>query len=223
VPLRGVSPEAFKVHDKLKIVEGRNLEFGRNEIIAAAPRPGSSWISPWAARCSGARARGRLVGIFDDGRRRVGVGALVRREGAAARLPAGEQLPVRLRQAGRPDSFQQLKDALTANPQAHRHRDARGGILRQPDADAADDRPHDRRHHRGADGRRAPSSAPVITMYTAVASRTREIATLRALGFGSVPVVVSVLVEAALLSAVGGLVGGADRVGSPSTATRRRR
>ena len=31
----------------------------------------------------------------------------------------------------------------------------------------------------------------VITMYTAVASRTREIATLRALGFGSLPVVVS--------------------------------
>src|SRR4029079_9239082 len=33
VPLRGVTPEAFKVHDRLKIVEGRNLEFGRNEII----------------------------------------------------------------------------------------------------------------------------------------------------------------------------------------------
>jgi putative ABC transport system permease protein len=46
-------------------------------------------------------------------------------------------------------------------------------------------------------------------MYTAVASRTREIATLRALGFGSVPVVVSVLVEAALLALVGGVIGGA--------------
>src|SRR3954468_9545358 len=34
VPLRGVSPEAFKVHSRLKIVEGRNLEFGKNEIIA---------------------------------------------------------------------------------------------------------------------------------------------------------------------------------------------
>jgi putative ABC transport system permease protein len=44
-------------------------------------------------------------------------------------------------------------------------------------------------------------------MYTAVASRTREIATLRALGFGSIPVVVSVLVEAALLGLVGGVVG----------------
>jgi putative ABC transport system permease protein len=48
----------------------------------------------------------------------------------------------------------------------------------------------------------------VNTMYNAVASRGREIATLRAIGFGSVPVVISVLVEAVLLSIVGGLIGG---------------
>jgi putative ABC transport system permease protein len=48
----------------------------------------------------------------------------------------------------------------------------------------------------------------IITMYTAVASRTREIATLRALGFGSVPVVLSVLVESVLLALAGGIVGG---------------
>jgi putative ABC transport system permease protein len=46
------------------------------------------------------------------------------------------------------------------------------------------------------------------TMYSAVANRTREIATFRALGFGSSPVVVSVLVEAVLLSVIGGLIGG---------------
>jgi len=45
------------------------------------------------------------------------------------------------------------------------------------------------------------------TMYTAVASRTREIATLRALGFGAGPVVVSILVESLLLALAGGLVG----------------
>jgi putative ABC transport system permease protein len=48
----------------------------------------------------------------------------------------------------------------------------------------------------------------VNTMYSAVANRTREIATLRALGFGSVPVVISVLAEAALLAIIGGLIGG---------------
>jgi putative ABC transport system permease protein len=45
-------------------------------------------------------------------------------------------------------------------------------------------------------------------MYNAVASRSREIATLRALGFGSLPVVISVLAEAVALSAIGGIIGG---------------
>jgi putative ABC transport system permease protein len=45
------------------------------------------------------------------------------------------------------------------------------------------------------------------TMYSAVSSRTREIATLRALGFGSGPIVTSVLLEALLLAMVGGLIG----------------
>ena len=48
----------------------------------------------------------------------------------------------------------------------------------------------------------------VNTMYNAVASRSREIATLRALGFGSLPVVVSVLAEAVALSVIGGVIGG---------------
>lgn len=51
--------------------------------------------------------------------------------------------------------------------------------------------------------------AAVNTMYSAVAARTREIATLRALGFGAGPVVFSVLVEALVLGAFGGLIGGA--------------
>jgi putative ABC transport system permease protein len=47
----------------------------------------------------------------------------------------------------------------------------------------------------------------VNTMYSTVAARTREIATLRALGYGAVPIVGSVLVEALLLGLAGGLVG----------------
>ncbi len=46
------------------------------------------------------------------------------------------------------------------------------------------------------------------TMFSAVASRSREIATLRALGFESGPVVASVLLEALLLALIGGLIGG---------------
>jgi putative ABC transport system permease protein len=47
------------------------------------------------------------------------------------------------------------------------------------------------------------------TMYSAVSIRTAEIATLRAIGFGATPVVVSVLVEAQLLALIGGAAGGA--------------
>ena len=63
----------------------------------------------------------------------------------------------------------------------------------------------------------------VNTMYNAVASRGREIATLRALGFGSIPVVVSVLAEAVAAQRwSAGSSAGCSR-GSRSTATRRRR
>jgi putative ABC transport system permease protein len=48
----------------------------------------------------------------------------------------------------------------------------------------------------------------LLTMYTAVSTRSREIATLRALGFNSTSVVVSVLAESMALGAIGGLIGG---------------
>jgi putative ABC transport system permease protein len=49
--------------------------------------------------------------------------------------------------------------------------------------------------------------AALNTMYSAVSTRTREIATLRALGFGSTPVVISVLTEALLIGLAGGIIG----------------
>ena len=45
-------------------------------------------------------------------------------------------------------------------------------------------------------------------MYSAIASRQVEIATLRAIGFGGAPVVISVMIEALVLSLLGGAVGG---------------
>src|SRR5699024_8934230 len=47
----------------------------------------------------------------------------------------------------------------------------------------------------------------INTMYTTVAARSREIATLRAIGFARASVLVSVLVEAMLLGLVGGILG----------------
>ena len=44
-------------------------------------------------------------------------------------------------------------------------------------------------------------------MYTMVASRTREIATLRALGFGAGPVLFSIVIESLILALLGGIIG----------------
>ena len=51
--------------------------------------------------------------------------------------------------------------------------------------------------------------AALNTMYAAVSVRTREIATLRAIGFGGFPVLVSVMIEAVLLALAGGAIGAA--------------
>jgi putative ABC transport system permease protein len=106
-----------------------------------------------------------------------------------------------------PESIQKLKDALTTDPRLN------VTVIREPDYYAEQSRVLQTVIRTigfavaALMGLGAVFGA-VNTMYTAVAGRTREIATLRALGFGSSPVVVSVLVEAVLLSLVGGLIGG---------------
>ena len=47
------------------------------------------------------------------------------------------------------------------------------------------------------------------TMYAAVAGRAREIATMRAIGFRGLPVVVAVMLETMLLALLGGVLGAA--------------
>ena len=208
VPLRGVSPEAFQVHNRLKIVEGRNLEFGKNEIIAGKAATRQFNNLNVGTRLTWGENTWTLVGIFEEG------GSVSESElwcDVKVLQPAyrrGNSYQSVYARLSSPDSFQQLKDSLTSNPQltvsAMRAPDYYGsqtqtlqGIIRTIGGIIA-----------VLMGIGAIFGA-VITMYTAVASRTREIATLRALGFGSVPVVISVLVEAILLGMVGGIVGGA--------------
>jgi putative ABC transport system permease protein len=105
------------------------------------------------------------------------------------------------------DGFQAFKDALTSNPRLS------VTVIREPDYFSAQSNVLHTIIQTigfliaGLMGIGAVFGA-VNTMYTAVASRTREIATLRALGFSNFPVVCSVLSEAVLLSLIGGLIGG---------------
>ena len=207
VPLRGVSPAVLQVRDEVKMVEGRMFELGRNEIIV-----GRAASRQFVGLDVGTDVRWgentwRVVGIFEaDGAASESelwcdVKVL---QPAYRRGNSYNSMYVKLTSA---DAFQPLKDALTTDPRLNvmvvRENDyfAEQGIMLQAIIRSV-----------GFGiaflmGLGAVFGA-VNTMYTAVAARTREIATLRALGFGSGPVVISVLVEGVLLSVVGGLLGG---------------
>ena len=208
VPLRGVTPEAFKVHNRLKIVEGRNIEFGKNEIVAGRAAQRQFLGLDVGTTLKWGESRWTLVGIFDDG------GSVSESElwcDVKVLQPAyrrGNSYQSVYARLAATDSFQQLKDALTSNPQIS------VSAMRSPEYYGSQTEVLQRIVSTIGSiigvlmGVGAVFGA-IITMYTAVASRTREIATLRALGFGAVPVVVSVLVEGALLSLIGGAIGGA--------------
>jgi putative ABC transport system permease protein len=208
VPLRGVTPEAFKVHDHMKIVEGRNLQFGKNEIIAgrAATR---QFVDLTVGRTlKWGENTWTLVGVFEDG------GSVSESElwcDVKVLQPAyrrGNSYQSVYARLAAPDAFTQLKDSLTSNPQLQ------VSAMRAPEyyGSQTETLQNIIRTIGGIIAILMGVGAvfgAVITMYTAVASRTREIATLRALGFGSIPVVVSVLVEASFLALAGGVIGGA--------------
>ena len=207
VPLRGVTPRAFQVHTNIKIVEGRAFEPGRNEIVAgrAATRQFTDLqigsVLKWGEN------EWTVVGVFEAG------GSAAESElwcDAKVLQPAyrrGNSYQSVIVRLASHDDFDGLKDALTTDPQLS------VTAIREPEY-------YERQSQTLQTVIRTIGVAiallmgigavfgAVNTMYNAVASRSREIATLRALGFGSVPVVVSVLAESVALSIIGGVIGG---------------
>jgi putative ABC transport system permease protein len=207
VPLRGVEPAAFRVHTGLHIVEGRRFEPGRNEIIV-----GRAATRQFTGLSVGSRVKWgenvwQVVGVFET------AGSAAESElwcDAKVLQPAyrrGSSYQSVYAKLESHNSLDTLKDALTTDPRLT------VSVFREPDF-------YERQSQvlqtvvrtigfaiAGLMGLGAIFGA-VNTMYNAVASRSREIATLRALGFGAIPVIVSVLVEAGLLALVGGIIGG---------------
>ena len=207
VPLRGVRPVALAVRPQMKIAEGRMFTPGTSEIVVgrAASRQFAG-LSVGSTVRSG-KTSWQVVGIFDAG------GSVAESElwcdasvlqGAYQRGNSYQSVYLRL---ASDDTLQQLKDALTTDPRLN------VTIVREPDYYAQQSQVLQNVIRTIGIGIGVLMGLGAIfgavnTMYSAVASRTREIATLRALGFGATPVVLSVLGEALLLSLVGGTIGG---------------
>jgi putative ABC transport system permease protein len=208
VPLRGVQNEAFLVRDGLRIVEGRRFQAGRNELIAGSGAAVHFQNLSVGSSVKVGETHWQVVGIFDGG------GTAADSElwcDALVLSPAfrrGTTYQAVYAKLESPEAFDRFKDGLTANPRLNvkvmREREyyaAQSQFLYQMISGLG-------MLIAGLMGIGAIFAA-VNTMYSAVASRTREIAVLRALGFGGGAVVVSVLVESILLALAGGIVGGA--------------
>ena len=206
VPLRGVERPAFDVRDDVKLVAGRMFEWGRNEVIVGRGANAEFAGTEIGSELLFGQNRWKVVGMFEA---RGGLPESEIWTDAAVLAPAYRRGPtyqtllVRLASAG---NFQRFKDALTADPRLNVK------VVRQTDYYAEQSRMITLLIT-GLGGIISGLMAvgavfgALNTMYTAVASRAREIATLEALGFGSSPVIVSVLLESMLLALTGGVAG----------------
>lgn len=206
VPLRGVSPPAFDVRRGFEMVEGRRFEPGRNEIIVGAGAAQEFEGLELGAEKRWGENVWTVVGVFSTGGTvadsEIWCDAKVLQP-AYRRGNSYQSVHARLESAA---AFQRFKDALTSDPRLNvRVENAQdfyagqssmlSGLIRTLGM---------------AIGLLMGFGAvfgALNTMYTAVSARTREIATLRALGFGAGPVVISVLFEALVLAAIGGAAG----------------
>lgn len=206
VPLRGVEANAFRVRDNVKIIEGRNFEAGRNELIV-----GRGAHSQFANLDVGSTIKfgptvWTVVGVFTAG------GGLSESElwcdvrilqNAYRRGNSFQSMRVKL---AAPEALDEFKAALASNPQLDMDAQLETDYL------AAQAEPVSK--FIKAIGypvailmALGAVFGAINTMYASVSARTREIATLRALGFGAFPVAFSTLLESLVLSLMGGAIG----------------
>ena len=206
VPLRGVRPAGFAVRPEVKMVAGRPFGWGRNEVIVGRAAQSQFANTEIGSELHLGQNLWKVVGIF-EAKGSISESELwADSEVLAPAYRRGESFQTAMVKLASPGSFQQFKDALTSDPRVSLR------IERETDYYAGQSRTL-RLIVTGLAfvvfslmGLGALFGA-LNTMYTAVAARSREIATLEAIGFGGMAVMVSVILEALFLALVGGLVG----------------
>ncbi|HYC91012.1 MAG TPA: ABC transporter permease [Thermoanaerobaculia bacterium] len=206
VPLRGVERGAFAIRPEVKIVEGRMFEWGRNEVIIGRGAHAEFGNADVGSELRFGTNSWKVVGMFEAN------GSISESElwsDAAVLGPAYQRnstYSIVVTKLASPGTFTQFKDALTTDPKLSvkvqheaEYYEAQSRTLRQLVTGLA-------LIVCSLMGLAAIFGA-LNTMYTAVAARAREIATLEALGFGGFAVLVSVIVESLLLALIGGIIG----------------
>jgi len=206
VPLRGVQAAALGVRGDMKFVEGKMFESGRNQVIVGAGAARAFSGLELGKKFKVGQNEWEVVGIFTGG------GGAAESEiwtDAAVLQPAynrGDSFQSVYARLSSIKAFDQFKDSLTTNPQLKVKVQKRSEYLADQSSMLTNFIKTIGYFIAGLMALGALFGA-LNTMYSAVASRTREIGTLRALGFGSSPVILAIMLESLALALVGGAVG----------------
>jgi putative ABC transport system permease protein len=206
VPIRGVSDSAGKLRKGFKLTEGRMFTPGTFEVIVGRGALAQFAGLEVGSSIKSGRIEWQVVGHFQDAgsvaESEVWTDATVL-QGAYQRGSSFQSVRARLSSA---DVLPAFKDALTTDPRLNVRIFTEREFYQQQSQTLVAIVSTVGKVIAVLMGLGAIFAA-LNTMYSAVSSRTREIATLRALGFGTAPVILSVLFEAVMIGLVGGLLG----------------
>jgi len=207
VMFRGVSPNVLAIRKNVKIIEGRMFRHGLTEIVVGKNAKTTYSGLTLGTNLKLGSANWQVVGIFDAG------GSAFDSEvwGDPHLINGAYNRPDTLSQSvtvhlTSPAALQQLKDSLTRDPRLN------VDVTREIDYYAKQSTRMTTLITRlGGFVALIMAIGAVFgalnTMYSAVAERGREIATMRALGFTTLNVLLSFLFEALLISLIGGILG----------------
>lgn len=207
-PLRGVQAGAFDIRSNVNIIEGRAFEEGKNELVVGRAAQSQFGGLEIGDDIRFGQTTWTVVGVFE-------AGGSVSESELWTDLPVLQSMyrrgtsvqSVRVR-LETPGSITELSEALAEDPRL--------------DVDVMTEKDY-------YSSQAAPLSqfirivgypltilmaigaifGALNSMYASVSVRGKEIATLRALGFGPFSVLVSTIIESTLLSLIGGVLGGA--------------
>jgi putative ABC transport system permease protein len=202
---RGVGEQAWAVHDKVKILEGRKFNPGLREIVAGKGAKSQFRGLEVGKTITMGNQTWNVVGVFASGDAHDSeLWTDTQTLATTYNRSAYQSISVRTQGTS---GFQQFKTAMESDPRlkldvfsTREYYRKQGGNLSKVLEVLG--------KFIGTIMAFGAVFGALNTMYAAVATRAREIATMRAIGFRGLPVVMAVMLETMLLALLGGVLGG---------------
>ncbi len=202
---RGVGEQAWTVHEKVKVIEGRKFKPGLREIVVGKGAQAQFRGLEVGKTINLGNQAWTIVGVFSSGDAHDSE-MWTDTETLASTYNRRAYQSISVRTEGK-DGYSNFKNAMAADPRlkldvftTREYYSKQGGNLSKILEILG--------KFIGTIMAFGAVFGALNTMYAAVATRAREIATMRAIGFRGLPVVVAIMLETMLLALLGGVLGG---------------